>query len=200
MAFLLALSLLAGLAFQKYPLSHRTESATWCTRMTFVDLVHFQKLPLGFTRMTFPPGTTPFFGRERELARLKELTAKKSASLVVIKGRRRIGKSRLTDAGIDPCSSISRTAATFPARQSHPAILPIQHCTTIRPSSMVRYKGRDTEARESSGKLKAECLAAARFAAPLPGRNSAATARVLVPMRQKQHRIDEHRVHRDRPV
>jgi len=47
--------------------------------------------------MTLPPATTPFFGRDRELARLKELTAKKSASLVVIKGRRRIGKSRLTD-------------------------------------------------------------------------------------------------------
>lgn len=40
---------------------------------------------------------TPFFGRERELARLKELAGKKTASLVVIKGRRRIGKSRLTD-------------------------------------------------------------------------------------------------------
>ena len=39
--------------------------------------------------------TTPFFGRDNELRRLKELTAKKVASLVVIKGRRRIGKSRL---------------------------------------------------------------------------------------------------------
>lgn len=39
--------------------------------------------------------TTPFYGRERELARLKELTTRKTASLVVIKGRRRIGKSRL---------------------------------------------------------------------------------------------------------
>jgi AAA+ ATPase superfamily predicted ATPase len=47
--------------------------------------------------MTSLPPATPFFGRERELARLKELAAKKSASLVVIKGRRRIGKSRLTD-------------------------------------------------------------------------------------------------------
>lgn len=41
--------------------------------------------------------TTPFFGRERELGRLIELTAKRAASLVVIKGRRRIGKSRLTE-------------------------------------------------------------------------------------------------------
>jgi hypothetical protein len=39
--------------------------------------------------------TTPFYGRERELQRLKELTRRKTASLVVIKGRRRIGKSRL---------------------------------------------------------------------------------------------------------
>lgn len=65
--------------------------------MTFVDLVNLHKPSREFTRMTVPPGTTPFFGRERELAGLKELTAKKSASLVVIKGRRRIGKSRLTD-------------------------------------------------------------------------------------------------------
>lgn len=42
------------------------------------------------------PGT-PFFGREHELQRLRELAGKKSASLAVIKGRRRIGKSRLTD-------------------------------------------------------------------------------------------------------
>lgn len=47
--------------------------------------------------MTFPPIPRPFFGRAQELARLAELTAKSSASLVVIKGRRRIGKSRLTD-------------------------------------------------------------------------------------------------------
>jgi uncharacterized protein len=39
--------------------------------------------------------TTPFYGRERELRLLKELAGKKTASLVVIKGRRRIGKSRL---------------------------------------------------------------------------------------------------------
>ncbi|MBS0654403.1 MAG: ATP-binding protein [Verrucomicrobia bacterium] len=36
-----------------------------------------------------------FIGRERELSLLRGLTQKKSASLVVIKGRRRIGKSRL---------------------------------------------------------------------------------------------------------
>ena len=39
--------------------------------------------------------TTPFYGRERELRLLKELVGKKTASLVVLKGRRRIGKSRL---------------------------------------------------------------------------------------------------------
>jgi hypothetical protein len=47
-----------------------------------------------YTRMTSAE-TTPFYGRERELDRLKELAVKKTASLVVIKGRRRIGKSRL---------------------------------------------------------------------------------------------------------
>ena len=37
----------------------------------------------------------PFIGRKRELHLLNDLTKKKSASLVVIRGRRRIGKSRL---------------------------------------------------------------------------------------------------------
>lgn len=38
---------------------------------------------------------TPFYGREDELERLGRLLKKKASSLVVIKGRRRIGKSRL---------------------------------------------------------------------------------------------------------
>ena len=42
-----------------------------------------------------PGATTPFYGREDELRRLQELAGKKTASLVIIKGRRRIGKSRL---------------------------------------------------------------------------------------------------------
>src|SRR3990167_3228588 len=37
----------------------------------------------------------PFIGREPEIARLKGLLSKKSASLIVVRGRRRIGKSRL---------------------------------------------------------------------------------------------------------
>ncbi|MDR3623566.1 MAG: AAA family ATPase [Chlamydiales bacterium] len=36
-----------------------------------------------------------FVGRKKELQMLNELFKKKSASLVVIRGRRRIGKSRL---------------------------------------------------------------------------------------------------------
>ncbi len=40
-------------------------------------------------------GKRAFFGRQRELDILMRLLGKKSASLVVIKGRRRIGKSRL---------------------------------------------------------------------------------------------------------
>jgi uncharacterized protein len=36
-----------------------------------------------------------FIGRKRELAQLKKLLDKKLASLIVLKGRRRIGKSRL---------------------------------------------------------------------------------------------------------
>ncbi len=38
---------------------------------------------------------SPFIGREPEIARLKTLLNKKSASLIVVRGRRRIGKSRL---------------------------------------------------------------------------------------------------------
>jgi AAA+ ATPase superfamily predicted ATPase len=39
--------------------------------------------------------STKFVGRENEMARLKGLLGKKSASLIVVRGRRRIGKSRL---------------------------------------------------------------------------------------------------------
>jgi len=38
---------------------------------------------------------TPFYGRKEELSRLGGLLKKKTSSLVVVKGRRRIGKSRL---------------------------------------------------------------------------------------------------------
>jgi AAA+ ATPase superfamily predicted ATPase len=50
--------------------------------------------------------TSLFFGRQRELGLLKDLLKKKSASLVVIKGRRRIGKSRLAE-------EFSRNIKTF---------------------------------------------------------------------------------------
>jgi len=36
-----------------------------------------------------------FVGRQAELGRLVETTRKKSASFVIVKGRRRVGKSRL---------------------------------------------------------------------------------------------------------
>ncbi len=39
----------------------------------------------------------PFFGRQREMQFLHDLLSKRTASLVVIKGRRRIGKSRLAE-------------------------------------------------------------------------------------------------------
>lgn len=39
----------------------------------------------------------PFVGRARELQSLEDLTQKKSSSLIVIRGRRRIGKSRLIE-------------------------------------------------------------------------------------------------------
>ncbi len=60
----------------------------------------------------------PFIGRKRELRLLSELFQKKSASLVVIRGRRRIGKSRLAQefaksvphyvfSGLPPTSEVS---------------------------------------------------------------------------------------------
>jgi hypothetical protein len=39
--------------------------------------------------------SAPFIGREVEMRRLNGLVSKRSASLIVIRGRRRIGKSRL---------------------------------------------------------------------------------------------------------
>lgn len=41
--------------------------------------------------------TEPFIGRKAELTRLKQFLHKKTASLIVIRGRRRIGKSRLVE-------------------------------------------------------------------------------------------------------
>lgn len=41
--------------------------------------------------------TNPFVGRSAELTRLQDLWSKRSASLVVVRGRRRIGKSRLVE-------------------------------------------------------------------------------------------------------
>src|SRR5688572_18655301 len=38
-----------------------------------------------------------FIGRQAELGRLIETTRKKSASFIVVKGRRRVGKSRLIE-------------------------------------------------------------------------------------------------------
>ena len=40
---------------------------------------------------------TPFYGRKKELDILRDLLSKKTASLVIVKGRRRIGKSRLIE-------------------------------------------------------------------------------------------------------
>lgn len=47
-----------------------------------------------------------FFGRERELRLLNELLEKRSASLAVIKGRRRIGKSRLIQKFCEPFKTL----------------------------------------------------------------------------------------------
>lgn len=46
--------------------------------------------------------TKRFIGRTRELALLKQFTEKQSASLIVVKGRRRIGKSTLINKFAEP--------------------------------------------------------------------------------------------------
>lgn len=48
----------------------------------------------------------PFYGRQRELKLLKERLAMNIASLIVIKGRRRIGKSRLAEEFCKPFRSV----------------------------------------------------------------------------------------------
>lgn len=61
---------------------------------------------------------TPFIGRKEELKQLNSLLEKRSASLVVVRGRRRIGKSRLVEqfaknhrfirfSGIPPSSNLT---------------------------------------------------------------------------------------------
>jgi hypothetical protein len=72
-------------------------------------------------------GTTPFYRREHELQRLQELAGKKTASLVIIKGRRRIGKSRL---------------ATELARRECPRFgLAVADSHRTRPSSLLLDRG-----------------------------------------------------------
>ncbi|MFI5343411.1 MAG: ATP-binding protein [Chlamydiales bacterium] len=75
----------------------------------------------------------PFFGRRRELEQLQRLFKKNTASLVVIKGRRRIGKSRLAEEFGKPI-----TAYTFiglPPEEKVTAQMQRENFTT----QMVRY-------------------------------------------------------------
>jgi AAA+ ATPase superfamily predicted ATPase len=51
---------------------------------------------------------TPFFCRQKELDQLEKLTRKRTASLVIVKGRRRIGKSRLIEEFVQ-----NKTSYTF---------------------------------------------------------------------------------------
>ena len=59
-----------------------------------IELVHFYDMKYD-KENRFGSSMDRFFGRKAELKALKELLIKRSASLVVIRGRRRIGKSRL---------------------------------------------------------------------------------------------------------
>lgn len=75
-----------------------------------------------------------FYGRQRELAELRELLLKQTASLVVIKGRRRVGKSRLAEefgkamrmytfTGLPPTEKVtSRMQRNEFARQLHESL------------------------------------------------------------------------------
>ena len=59
--------------------------------LSFIDLVTNRAILLDMK------DKDPFFGRQREIQLLRDLLSKRTASLVVIKGRRRIGKSRLAE-------------------------------------------------------------------------------------------------------
>lgn len=63
--------------------------------------------------------TTPFIGRSKELKSLNSLLLKSSASLIVVKGRRRIGKSRL----------IEEFGKQFPATYTFSGIPPLEETT-----------------------------------------------------------------------
>ncbi len=78
------------------------------TKLTFVNLVKRRYTKADITKSTFVnlviysiegeiEMTAKFVGRKQELSQLNLLLNKKSASLVVVKGRRRIGKSRLIE-------------------------------------------------------------------------------------------------------
>ena len=58
-----------------------------------------------------------FIGRERELAQLKDLWRRPAASLVTVRGRRRIGKSTLIEefARRNRVRFILKTAVEFPS-------------------------------------------------------------------------------------
>jgi len=55
---------------------------------------------------------TQFFGREEELSSLLQLNEKKTASMVVVTGRRRIGKSRLVEEFADRATGAKRLFLT----------------------------------------------------------------------------------------
>ena len=66
-----------------------------CSKLTNVDFEHNR---LTWTSCSFNMGyVKPFVGRDNELRRLEDLSKSGRACLVVIKGRRRIGKSRLAE-------------------------------------------------------------------------------------------------------
>lgn len=78
------------------------------------------------------PAHLPFIGRENSLKKLRQLLNRRAASLVVVKGRRRIGKSRLVEefaagyhflefAGIAPVKGITEQSQrdVFASRLGH---------------------------------------------------------------------------------
>lgn len=68
----------------------------YITKSTIVIFVIYFKADICITKMTFMKKNL-FIGRHAELEKLRLLTGSKIANLVVIKGRRRVGKSRLAE-------------------------------------------------------------------------------------------------------
>lgn len=80
-----------------------------------------------------------FIGREKELSSLKALTQKQSASLVVIRGRRRVGKSRLVEEFVEQAGMQVYTFSGLPPELDLDSVMAEKMQLSEFSSDMQRY-------------------------------------------------------------